>query len=179
MENLIKSSLQIITSAPGNPPKKPTLARFFERAYKICAVTVFPALAALVLQYPFLDLTWGQFLREEYQFDEDNPYVKNLPLLMSSSPKLESIFSIVTALDTMQYKFKNGAVMEVPEKLVIAATNPLVCYLIVEVDYADPFLVSKLIVLGIKFEVPGETGFTNDSPAKPGRQTKPGQRVSR
>lgn len=179
MENLIKSSLQTITSAPGNPPKKPTLARFFERAYKIRAVTVFPALAALVLQHPFLDLTWGQFLREEYQFDEDNPYVKNLPLLMSSSPKLESIFSIVAALDTMQYEFENGAVMEVPEKLVIAATNPLVCYLIVEVDYADPFLVSKLIVLGIKFEVPGETGFANDSPAKPGRQTRPGQRVPR
>lgn len=179
MENLIKSSLQTITSTPGNPPKKPTLARFFKRAYKICAVTVFPALAALVLQHLFFDLTWGQFLREEYQFDEDNPYFKNLPLLMSSSPKLDTISSIVAALDTMQYEFENGAVMEVPEKLVITATNPLVCYLIVEVDYADPFLVSKLIVLSIKFEVPGETSFANDSPAKPERQTRPGQRVPR
>ena len=179
MENLIKSSLQTITFAPGNPPKKPTLARFFERAYKIRAVTVFPALVALVLQHPFFDLTWGQFLREEYQFDKNNPYVKNLPLLMSSSPKLESIFSIVAALDMMQYEFENRAVIEVPEKPVIAATNLLVCYLIVEVDYADPLLVSKLIVLGIKFEVPGKTGFANDSPAKPGRQTRPGQRVPR
>ena len=57
MENLIKSSLQTITSAPGNPPKKPILASFFERAYKICTMTVFQALAALVLQHSFLDLT--------------------------------------------------------------------------------------------------------------------------
>ena len=101
MENLIKSSLQIITSAPRNPSKKPTLTRFFEKAYKICAMIVFPPLATLVLQHPFFDLTWGQFLREEYQFDKDNPYVKNLPLLISLSPKLKSIFSIVAALDTM------------------------------------------------------------------------------
>lgn len=86
---------------PGNPPKKPTLAKFFGRVYKICAVIVFLALVALVLQHPFFDLTWGQFLREEYQFDEDNPYVKNLPLLMSLLPKLESILSIVAALDMM------------------------------------------------------------------------------
>lgn len=53
------------------------------------------------------------------------------------------------------------------EKLVIAATNLLMCYLIVEVDYANLFLVNKLIVLGIKFEVLGEIGFANDSSAKP------------
>ena len=58
---------------------------------------------------------------------------------------------------------------EVLEKLVIAATNSLVCYLIVEVDYANPFLVSKLIILGIKFKVPGKTSFVNNTPAKPGR----------
>ena len=148
---------------PGNPPKKPTLAKFFERVYKICAVTVFPTLAALVLQHPFLDLTWGQFLREEYQFDEDNPYIKNLPLLMSLSPKLESIFSNIATLDTMQYRFENRAMTEVPEKLVIAAINLLVCYLIVKIDYNNPFLISKLIVSGIKFEVLGETGVANDS----------------
>ena len=56
--------------------------------------------------------------------------------------------------------------MEVLEKLVITATNPQVCYLIVEVDYANFFLVSKLIILAIKFEVPRETDFANDSPAK-------------
>ena len=106
IENLIKSSLQTIMSAPGNSPKKPTFARFFERAYKIRVVTFFSALAALILQHLFLDLMWGEFLREEYQFDKDNPYVKNLPLLISLSPKLESIFSIVVVLDTMQYKFE-------------------------------------------------------------------------
>lgn len=73
MENLIKLSLKTITSAPENPPKKPTLAKFFERAYKVRAVTVFPALAALVLRQPFLDLTWGQFLREDTMAYMSNP----------------------------------------------------------------------------------------------------------
>lgn len=52
------------------------------------------------------------------------------------------------------------------KKLVIAVTNPLVCYLIVEIDYTKHFLVSKLIILDIEFEVFGETCFTNDSPSK-------------
>ena len=121
---------------------------------------------ALVLQHPFIDLTWSQFLREKYQFDKDNPYVKNLPLLMFLSPKLKSIFLIVAALGTMQYKFENRAVAEVSEKLVIAAANPLMRYLIVEVDYANLFLVSKLIILGIKFEVPRKTSLANNSQAK-------------
>lgn len=69
----------------------------------------------------------------------------------------------------MQYEFKNKALMEVTKNLVIAATNLLVCYLIARVDYANSFLVSKLIILGIKFEVPRETNFANDSQAKLGR----------
>ena len=177
MENLIKSNLQTITSAPGNPPKKLTFARFFKRIYKIYIVTIFPTLVALILQHPFLDLTWGQFLGEEYQFNKNNPYVKKLPLLISTSPKLKSIFSIVVALGTMQYEFEYRAMTEVPEKLVIVATNPLVCYLIVKVDYAKPFLVSKLIVLNIKFEVPGEANFVNDILAKPERLTRPSQHI--
>lgn len=59
--------------------------------------------------------------------------------------------------------------MEVLEKLVIAATNLLVCYLIVKIDYTNSFLVSKLIILGIKFEVFKESGFVNDSLVKPKR----------
>lgn len=53
---------------------------------------------------------------------------------MSSFPKIESIFSIVIVFDKMEYEFKNGVVLEVPEKLVIAITNPLVYYLIVKVS---------------------------------------------
>ncbi len=55
---------------------------------------------------------------------------------MSFLPKIESIFSIVAALNKMEYEFKNGVMLEVPEKLVIATTNPLVYYLIVKVSYA-------------------------------------------
>lgn len=45
---------------------------------------------------------------------------------MSLSPKLESIFSIIAALGTIQYEFKKRTVLEVLEKLIIVATNPLV-----------------------------------------------------
>ncbi len=66
MEDLLKLSLKRIMSVLAIPLKKPTLARFFERAYKIRAVTVFPALAMLVLKHPSLDLTWSQCLGKEY-----------------------------------------------------------------------------------------------------------------
>lgn len=93
--------------------------------------------------------------------------------------KLESSISIVAAFGKIQYKFKNKIVTEVLEKLVIAVTNLLVCYLIVKVDYANPFLVNKLIVLGIEFHVSGKTSFANNSLVKLKRQTTLGQRVLR
>lgn len=105
-------------------------------------------------------------------------YVKNISLLIFLLPKLKINFSIITTLGTIQYEFKNEIVMEMPEKFVIAMTNPLICYLIAKIDYTILFMVSKLIILGIKFEVLGETNFANNSPAKPGRQTKLDQYVS-
>ncbi len=92
---------------------------------------------------------------------------------MSLLPKMESIFSIVTALDKIEYEFKNGAVLEVPEKLLITATNPLICYFIVKVSYARPLLITKLMFIGIEFEVPREASCTYDGPTKPGRETRP------
>ncbi len=78
MEDLFKSNLKTIMFVLGIPPKKPTLARFFKKAYKIRAVTVFPVLATLVWKHSLLDPTCGQFLSEEYQFDKNNPYLKNI-----------------------------------------------------------------------------------------------------
>ncbi len=92
---------------------------------------------------------------------------------------MESIFSIITALDKIEYKFENGVVLEVPEKLVIAGTNPLVCYLIVKVNYARPLLITKLMFIGIEFEVFGEASCSYDGPAKPERETRPSQRIPR
>lgn len=59
IEDLLKLSLKIIVSIPKILPKKLTLARFFKKAYKIQTVTVFLALAMLVLNHPSLDLTCG------------------------------------------------------------------------------------------------------------------------
>lgn len=83
MEDILKLGLKTIVSVPQIPPKKPTLRKFFKRVYKIRAVIVFPVLGTMVLQYISLDLTWGQFMSKEYQFNEDNPYIKNIFQLMS------------------------------------------------------------------------------------------------
>lgn len=68
---------------------------------------------------------------------------------------------------------------KVPEKLVIAITNPLICYLIIEVDYINLFLVNKLIILGIEFEVLEETCFTNVSLVKLRRMTRSSQCIAK
>lgn len=75
---------------------------------------------------------------------------------------MKSIFSIIAALNTMEYKFKNGVVFEIPKILIIIATNPLVCYLIVKVSYTKLLLITKLIFIDIKFEIPGKAGPTYD-----------------
>lgn len=49
IEDLLKSNLKMIRFEFEILPKKPTLTRFFEKAYKIKAVTVFPILIMLVL----------------------------------------------------------------------------------------------------------------------------------
>lgn len=55
MENLFKSKLKPIVLIPKIPPRKPTLAIFFEKIYKIRAATVFPALATLILKHSSLN----------------------------------------------------------------------------------------------------------------------------
>lgn len=70
----------------------------------------------------------------------------------------------------MQYKFENVKVTEMPKNLVIVATNPLICYLIIKVDYVNFFLGNKLIVLSIEFKVFGETSFANERPVKPAKR---------
>lgn len=172
MEDLLKLSFKMIISIFEIPSKKPTLARCFQRVYKIRIVTVFPALAMVVLKYPSLDLTWTQFLSEEYQFNKNKPYLRNISRLMSLSLKMESIFSIVATLDKIEYELKNGVMLKVPKKLVIAITNPLVCYLIVKVNYIRPLLIIKLIFISIEFKVFKEVSYTYDGLAKPKRETK-------
>ncbi len=81
---------------------------------------------------------------------------------MSSSPKMESIFFIVAALDKMEYKFENEMVLEVLEKLVITMINLLVCYLIIEVRYVRLLVITKLIFISITFKVSGEASCTYD-----------------
>ena len=64
--------------------------------------------------------------------------------------------------------------LEVPKKLIIVATNLLICYLIIKVSYTNLILITKLIVLGIKFKVLKETSFTSDGITKLKRKIKSG-----
>lgn len=73
----------------------------------------------------------------------------------------------------MEYKFKNGAMLKLPEKLIITVINPLVCYLIVKISYAKLLLITKLIFIGIEFEVSEEASYTYNDQAKPERETRP------
>lgn len=87
-------------------------------------------------------------------------------MLMFLLSKLETIFFIITTFGIMQYKFRNGAMLEVPKKLIIVATNSLVCYLIIKVSYINLILITKLIILGIKFKVLEGTSFASDGITK-------------
>lgn len=62
---------------------------------------------------------------------------------------------------------------------MIVITNLLVCYLIIEISFTNPLLITKLIILGVEFKVPKETSFTSDGIAKPVKITKPNQCVPR
>lgn len=73
-------------------------------------------------------------MNKKYEFDKNNLYLKNILWLMFLSPKIELIFSIIATINKIKYMIENGVVLEIPEKLIIMAINPLVCYLIIEVS---------------------------------------------
>ena len=57
------------------------------------------------------------------------------------------------------------------------ATNLLICYLIVKVSYIRLMLITKLIFINIKFEIPGKISSTYDGSTKPGKKTKSSQYI--
>lgn len=77
----------------------------------------------------------------------------------------------------MQYKFENEVVLKVPKKLMIVATNLQICYLIIKISYANLLLITKLIILGIKFKIFKEISFANDCIAKLRRKKKLNQHI--
>lgn len=172
MENLLKSNFKAIIFVFTILTKKPTFARFLKKIYKIRAISVFPSLITLILQYPSFDLIWKQFPSKKYQFDKNNLYFKNIFQLMFFFPKMKSIFSIFLALNKIQYKFKNRAVSKLLEKLVIVVTNLLICQLIVKMNYKKLLLIIKLIFVGIEFEIFREANCTYNGLAKPEKKTR-------
>lgn len=69
---------------------------------------------------------------------------------------------MVSTLDKIEYKFENKIVLKISEKLLIAMTNPLVCYLIVQISYTRLLIITKLIFISIEFEVPRKASYTYD-----------------
>lgn len=91
---------------------------------------------------------------------------------MSLLPKIKSIFFIIVIRDKIKYKFKNRVILKVPAKHIIATTNMLVYYLIVKVSYVRLLLISKLIFIGVEFEVLRKTSWTYNGPTKLERETR-------
>lgn len=73
----------------------------------------------------------------------------------------------MSVLDKIKYKFENKAMLKISEKLLIAMTNPLVCYLIVQISYIRPLIITKLIFISIEFEVPRKASYIYDGLANP------------
>lgn len=74
---------------------------------------------------------------------------------------------------------ENGAILKVPEKLLIVITNPLVCYLIIRVNCIRLLLINKLIFIDIIFKISKETSCTYNGPIKPRKKIRPGQHILR
>lgn len=72
----------------------------------------------------------------------------------------------------MQYQFKNSLRLKVLKKLIIALTNPVIYYYIIEISYANFWLITKLIILRFKYKVFRKTNYTNNSIAKPKKKRK-------
>ncbi len=111
--------------------------RFFEKAYKIRAAVAIPGLSRLIHDDPSLNLTWTQFCRNGWLKNTENPYLLNLQLLMSSLPKYAMVKGIIKNLTMMTFRSPQdheplseaSDLAIVKEKLVVVATNPLVCYI--------------------------------------------------
>lgn len=70
---------------------------------------------------------------EGFLKDKQNLYFSYISFFMAFSPKLDAIFAILKGFGIIRCEFKNSVVSKIANKLVIATTNPLVCYLIVKV----------------------------------------------
>ncbi len=111
--------------------------RFFEKTYKIKATAAIPGLSRLIHDNPSLDLTWTQFCRNGWLENTKNPYLLNLQLLMSSLPKYIMVKGIIKNLTMITFRppqddeplSEASKLVIVKEKLVVVATNSLVCYI--------------------------------------------------
>lgn len=53
----------------------------------------------------------------------------------------------------MQFEFEYGIISEMPKKLVIIATNLIICYLIIKISNNKSVLITRLISLGIRYQI--------------------------
>lgn len=84
---------------------------------------------------------------------------------MSLSQNLKYIFCIIAIFGMIQYKFQIRVMLRVSKKLIIIATNPLICYLIIEMHYRKLLLITKLMVISIEFKFLRKTSFVYDGVA--------------
>lgn len=72
----------------------------------------------------------------------------------------------------MQFEFKNRVVLKASEKLIIAIINFFIYYLIIEINNTNLLLITKLIILDIKYEIFKNTNIINNNVIKFERKTR-------
>ena len=140
-----QEALQWQRRNPGQTFKRST-NYYFRNSYKQRAIATIPGLATL-LQDPdtpaHLDLTWRNYCEQGYLQNHDNPYMNNLDMLEAECPKLSYVKAVISWLGSMRWKGEPAEgvemeVKEVPEKLVVVSTNPVVCAIFAAVRLLSP-----------------------------------------
>ena len=108
------------------------LNQYFRVSYKQRAVATIPGLATLLERNDDLDLTWSNYTKQGYLADSTNPFLAKISMLTKCCPKFNFIVDLICKLKTMKAKVcsdasKDYEVLDVPEKLVVVSTNPVVC----------------------------------------------------
>ena len=108
------------------------LNQYFRWSYKQRAVATIPGLATLLERIKDLDFTWSNYTKQGYLTDNNNPFLAHVSMLTKSCPKLNFIENLISNLGDMKARMYSDdrqtyTDIDVPEKLVIVSTNPVVC----------------------------------------------------
>lgn len=66
----------------------------------------------------------------------------------------------------MQFEFENKVILKILEKLIIEIINLLIYYLIIEINNIKLLLITKFIILDIKYKISKNTNIIKNNIVK-------------